>query len=80
MAWEVEYTDQFGEWWDHLGEEEQEAVTAAMNVLERRGPALGRPLVDTIKQSRHKSMKELILRQVTSACCSRSTRAAQRSC
>jgi hypothetical protein len=31
-----------------------------MNVLERRGPALGRPLVDTIKQSRHKNMKELI--------------------
>jgi hypothetical protein len=60
MAWEVEYTDQFGEWWDHLSEEEQEAVTAAMNVLERRGPSLGRPLVDTIKQSRHKNMKELI--------------------
>ena len=60
MAWEVEYTDQFGEWWDNLSEEEQDAVTAAMNVLERRGPALGRPLVDTIKQSRHKNMTELI--------------------
>jgi hypothetical protein len=60
MTWEVEYTDQFGEWWDTLAEEEQEAVTAAINVLERRGPALGRPLVDTIKQSRHKNMKELI--------------------
>ena len=60
MTWEVECTDQFGEWWDHLSEEEQEAVTAAMNVLERRGPSLGRPLVDTIKQSRHKNMKELI--------------------
>ena len=60
MAWEVEYTNQFGEWWDDLSEEEQEAVTAAVNVLERRGPALGRPLVDTIKQSRHANMKELI--------------------
>jgi hypothetical protein len=60
MTWEVEYTDQFGEWWDNLAEEAQEAVTAAINVLERRGPALGRPLVDTIKQSRHKNMKELI--------------------
>jgi hypothetical protein len=60
MAWEVEYTDQFGEWWDNLSEEEQEAVTAAVNVLERRGPVLGRPLVDTIKQSRHANMKELI--------------------
>ena len=60
MAWEVEYIDQFGEWWDDLAEEEQEAVTAAVNVLERGGPNLGRPLVDTIKQSRHKNMKELI--------------------
>ena len=60
MVWEVEYTDQFGEWWDNLAEEEQEAVTAAVNVLQRGGPNLGRPLVDTIKQSRHKNMKELI--------------------
>jgi len=60
MAWEVEYTDQFGEWWENLAEEEQEAVTAAVNVLQRGGPNLGRPLVDTIKQSRHKNMKELI--------------------
>jgi hypothetical protein len=60
MTWEVEYTDQFGGWWDDLSETEQEAITAAVNVLERRGPALGRPLVDTIKQSRHSNMKELI--------------------
>ena len=60
MGWEVEYTNQFGEWWDNLAEEEQEAVTAAVNVLERSGPSLGRPLVDTVKQSRHKNMKELI--------------------
>jgi hypothetical protein len=60
MAREVEYTDQFGGWWDNLAGEEQEAVTAAVNVLQRGGPSLGRPLVDTIKQSRHKNMKELI--------------------
>src|SRR2546423_7695637 len=60
MAWEVEYTAQFGEWWDDLSEAEQASVTAAVNVLERRGPALGRPLVDTIKQARHDNMKELI--------------------
>jgi len=29
-------------------------------VLAQRGPALGRPLVETIKQSRHANMKELI--------------------
>jgi hypothetical protein len=41
MAWEVEYTDQFREWWDNLAEEEQEAVTAAVNVLQRGGRASG---------------------------------------
>jgi DNA-binding transcriptional regulator YiaG len=60
MEWEVEYTDQFGEWWDDLDENEQEAVTAAVNVLARRGPTLGRPLADNVKQSRHSNMKELI--------------------
>ena len=30
-----------------------------MELLEERGPTLGRPLVDTIAGSRHKNMKEL---------------------
>jgi hypothetical protein len=59
MAWEVEYTDQFESWWDTLSEDEQDAITAAVEVLEQRGPALGRPLADTIHQSRHPNMKEL---------------------
>ena len=33
MAWEVEYTDEFGEWWETLTE-------AHVLELERRGPAL----------------------------------------
>ncbi|MFN8232680.1 MAG: type II toxin-antitoxin system RelE/ParE family toxin [Actinomycetota bacterium] len=33
---------------------------AAVEFLEERGPALGRPFVDTIKSSRHANMKELI--------------------
>jgi len=28
--------------------------------LQERGPALGRPFADTVKQSRHANMKELI--------------------
>jgi hypothetical protein len=35
------------------------ALTAAVQLLEREGPALGRPLADTIKRSRHANMKEL---------------------
>lgn len=34
-------------------------VTAAVRELQEKGPALGRPLADTIKGSRHKNMKEL---------------------
>jgi hypothetical protein len=35
MTLEVEYTNQFGEWWDKLAEDDQEAITAAVNVLQR---------------------------------------------
>jgi hypothetical protein len=59
MAWEIEFTDQFGEWWATLGEREQEAIRATVEVLEERGPGLGRPHVDTVKGSRHANMKEL---------------------
>jgi hypothetical protein len=34
-------------------------VTAAVEALEDRGPALGRPFVDVIQASRHSNMKEL---------------------
>ena len=59
MVWEVEYTDTFGSWWDELTEDEQERVTATVELLEQNGPMLGRPLVDTLKGSRHPNMKEL---------------------
>lgn len=57
--WDVEYTDQFEVWWRTLSEQEQEAVTAAVEALEDRGPALGRPFVDVVQTSRHANMKEL---------------------
>ena len=34
-------------------------MTAAVEALEDRGPALGRPFVDVIQASRHAHMKEL---------------------
>jgi hypothetical protein len=58
-TWEVEGTDQFIEWFDTLDTEERRAIFAAMEVLEAEGPNLGRPLVDTVKGSRHANMKEL---------------------
>src|ERR1017187_616732 len=58
-TWVIEYTDQFGAWWTTLSVEEQRALTAAVELLERDGPALGRPLADTITASGHANMKEL---------------------
>ena len=46
--WEVEFTDTFGAWWTDLAAEQQERLTAAVELLEQGGPALGRPLVDTL--------------------------------
>ena len=59
MSWEVEYTDDFGAWWETLTEGNQEAIDAAVELLEERGPGLGRPLVDNVHSSRHANMKEL---------------------
>lgn len=58
MGWEVEYTDQFDDWFAELDDRQQESVVIAVEVLQEQGPGLGRPLVDTIKGSRHANMKE----------------------
>lgn len=42
-----------------LDQRSYEQVVAAVELLEERGPQLGRPIVDTVKASRHKNMKEL---------------------
>lgn len=57
--WEIEFTDEFGEWWNLLNEQEQESIAASVNLLRQLGPHLGRPHVDTVQGSRHSNMKEL---------------------
>jgi hypothetical protein len=37
MKWEVEYTDEFGQWWSGLSEQEQISVAASVQLLEERG-------------------------------------------
>jgi hypothetical protein len=59
MAWEIEYTGEFENWWDGLTVEEQESVAIVVQVLSEDGPRLGRPRVDTVRESRHANMKEL---------------------
>ncbi len=57
--WEVEYTDEFEEWWNTLSADEQRHIAASIELLQDHGPGLGRPVVDTISNSRHANMKEL---------------------
>jgi hypothetical protein len=57
--WEVEFTDEFGAWWEGLSEGEQVDVRAEVNLLRRFGPMLGRPHVDSVASSKHANMKEL---------------------
>lgn len=59
MAWDVEYTDEFGQWWDTLDEDAQERLRASVLLLQQFGPSLPRPHADTIEGSRHANMKEL---------------------
>lgn len=59
MAWEVEYTDEFGEWWESLIEGEQGDIDAYVRELERRGPMLPFPYSSGVKGSKHGAMREL---------------------
>lgn len=59
MPYEVNYTDEFGEWWDGLTVQQQEDITARVELLEQHGPALGRPTVDRVEGSAFHHMKEL---------------------
>lgn len=57
--WQVEYTDEFGQWWETLDSTEQASLDASVRLLEQVGPQLARPHPDAVKGSRHANMKEL---------------------
>ena len=43
MDWDVEYTDEFGQWWQELSETQQNAVAARVYLLMEYGPRLPYP-------------------------------------
>jgi len=47
MEWEVEFTDEFGEWWNDLNEDEQEDV---VKLLQESGPSLRFPYSSGVVQ------------------------------
>jgi hypothetical protein len=62
VEWEILMTDQVESFLDDLFESDRvshQLVNQAILVLERNGPAEGRPLVDTVTASRIGNMKEL---------------------
>lgn len=59
VDWTVEMGDEFTPEFYALHEEVQTAILALARLLQRFGPQLGRPRVDTLKGSRHSNMKEL---------------------
>jgi hypothetical protein len=59
VAWEVEVSNEFAEWYGSLNEPESESVDTAVDMLVEYGPKLARPYIDTLKGSRYPNMKEL---------------------
>lgn len=58
-GWTVEFYPACDQWAERLDQPDAEALLAAVRILRDQGPTLGRPLVDTVKGSRHSNMKEL---------------------
>jgi hypothetical protein len=59
MEWDVEYTHDFGAWWNTLSADEQVSVAASVGLLEEMGPSLPFPHSSGIRGSRHSHMREL---------------------
>ena len=59
MAWSVVGTNAFEDWFIGLDESDRARIEDRVDLLERLGPSLGRPVVDSIQASRHHNMKEL---------------------
>jgi len=43
MSWDIEYTDELGDWWDSLSETQQTDVAATVELLAEKGPNLPSP-------------------------------------
>jgi hypothetical protein len=46
--WQIEYTQEYEDWFSLLEEENKMAINAKVILLSEFGPYLGRPYVDTV--------------------------------
>ncbi len=59
MTYEVEYTDEFEQWYVKLDEAEQDSIDVIIELLEERGPNLRFPRTSDVRGSRHGNIREL---------------------
>jgi hypothetical protein len=59
VSWDIFFTARAEEWILGLTDADYEAIMAAIELLEEKGPGLGRPAVDRIEGSHDHNMKEL---------------------
>jgi hypothetical protein len=59
MAFRIVYTDDCYKWLHQLPSTDRMRLLARVDLVAEQGPGLGRPVVETIKASRHQNMKEL---------------------
>lgn len=57
--WDVGQTAVFEDWWGELSEQEQDDVTAIVELLQELGPNLPFPYSSGVEGSRHSHMREL---------------------
>lgn len=57
--WEVLDTREYRDWRETLSDDDNTRLLRLRQRLEREGPTLGRPHVDSVSGSKHSNMKEL---------------------
>ena len=62
--WTIRQHPEVTAWLEALTGPDADYVTAVLDMVVESGPGLGRPIVDSIKGSRHHNMKELRARTV----------------
>jgi len=58
-VWIITRSKEIATWIAKLDDDSKEAILKRLIILQNIGPSLGRPYVDTVKQSKYKNMKEM---------------------
>ncbi|QXZ14208.1 hypothetical protein KVQ82_29850 [Pseudomonas sp. AO-1] len=58
MNWDIEYTDEFGNWWEELTESEQSSVAASVKLLGQFGPGLRFPHSSAINDEHLETLRK----------------------